>query len=169
MGQSTGKNAKTRPPSGQRRARVWVIWALVAGGAGWGLYAMLAGGGYGAADADNPARVAAGAPLYAQYCAACHGASLQGQPNWRERNADGTLPAPPHDADGHTWHHPDGVLFGIIKQGGQAGAPAGFKSAMPGFGESLSDDDIWSILAFIKSRWPETVRARQEGITQRSR
>jgi hypothetical protein len=45
------------------------------------------------------------------------GANLEGQPNWKERQANGRLPAPPHDASGHTWHHPDAQLFGITKQG----------------------------------------------------
>ena len=61
--------------------------------------------------------VALGETVYAAQCAACHGASLEGQPNWRERGADGRLPAPPHDATGHTWHHPDAVLFELTKHG----------------------------------------------------
>ena len=41
---------------------------------------------------------------YQEYCASCHGVNLEGQANWRSRNQDGTLPAPPHDETGHTWH-----------------------------------------------------------------
>ena len=37
-----------------------------------------------------------------QNCASCHGDNLQGQPNWQQANADGSYPAPPHDASGHT-------------------------------------------------------------------
>jgi hypothetical protein len=36
---------------------------------------------------------------------------------WRERLPNGRLPAPPHDATGHTWHHSDKELFGMIKTG----------------------------------------------------
>ena len=43
----------------------------------------------------DAARVAAGAELYAENSASCHGADLQGQPNWKVRDADGYLPAPP--------------------------------------------------------------------------
>ena len=57
--------------------------------------------------------LAEGAQLYAQHCASCHGSQLEGQPNWRERLPNGRLPAPPHDDSGHTWHHPDHVLFAI--------------------------------------------------------
>lgn len=32
---------------------------------------------------------------------------------------------------------------------------------MPAFGDVLSDSEIRSILAFIKSRWPEPIRALQ--------
>ena len=61
--------------------------------------------------------VSTGAAIYAKHCAACHGARLEGQPEWRTRGADGLLPAPLHDASGHTWHHPDETLFRIIKFG----------------------------------------------------
>lgn len=105
----------------------------------------------------NPAdvqKVASGAKLYAQHCAACHGAKLEGQPNWRSRLPSGRLPAPPHDESGHTWHHPDGVLFGITKHGlVPPYAPSDYESDMPGFGDKLSDDEIWAVLAYIKSQW----------------
>ena len=65
---------------------------------------------------DDAAVTALGQRVYAAQCAACHGAGLEGQPNWRERGPDGRLPAPPHDASGHTWHHPDELLFRITKR-----------------------------------------------------
>jgi mono/diheme cytochrome c family protein len=119
------------------------------------------------ANPDDPRQVARGKTVYAAECASCHGARLEGQPNWRGRNPDGTLPAPPHDATGHTWHHPDAVLFAITKQGGQASAPAGFRSAMPAFGEKLDDSDIWAVLAYIKSLWPREIRERQAFLNDR--
>jgi mono/diheme cytochrome c family protein len=33
---------------------------------------------------------------------------------------------------------------------------------MPAYQEMLSDDEIWAVLAFIKSHWPTTIRAQQE-------
>ncbi|MGH8635488.1 MAG: c-type cytochrome, partial [Burkholderiales bacterium] len=69
------------------------------------------------ADPADPRQVARGEVIYARHCAACHGPRLEGQPNWQEKLPTGRMPAPPHDASGHTWHHPDGVLFGITKSG----------------------------------------------------
>jgi cytochrome c5 len=113
-------------------------------------------------DHTDPKLVQRGQSLYAEYCAPCHGKNLEGQTtNWRLRNEDGTLPAPPHDEKGHTWHHNDQLLFDYTKKGGQAMAPKEFKSGMPGFSEDLSDGDIWAILSFIKSTWPEKIRKRQ--------
>ncbi|SFQ02318.1 c-type cytochrome [Tranquillimonas alkanivorans] len=111
----------------------------------------------------QPAAVdlARGEALYGEYCSSCHGADLQGQPDWRTAGADGRLPAPPHDETGHTWHHPDRVLFDYTALGGkEALAKDGieFDSGMPGFGEALDDQDIWNIIAFIKSTWPERQR-----------
>jgi mono/diheme cytochrome c family protein len=106
-----------------------------------------------------------GVALYAEHCAACHGADLEGAPNWRSPGPDGIFPAPPHDASGHTWHHDDALLFAYTKLGGaETMARAGvedFASGMPGFGETLSDDEIRDVLAFIKSRWPAEIRAAQ--------
>ena len=106
------------------------------------------------ADPRDSAKVALGAKVYAQQCASCHGSNLEGQPKWRERGKNGRMPAPPHDESGHTWHHPDRVLFGITKSGlVPPYAPSDYASDMPAFGAKLSDDEIWAVLAFIKSHW----------------
>ena len=105
--------------------------------------------------------VARGRIVYQQNCASCHGARLEGQPNWRQPNDDGTLPAPPHDVTGHTWHHADRMLFEVTKYGSASVAGAGFKSAMPVYAEILDDGDIWAVLAYIKSHWPADIQAAQ--------
>jgi mono/diheme cytochrome c family protein len=85
------------------------------------------------------------------------------------RLPNGRLPAPPHDASGHTWHHPDKVLFEITRDGIAAHAPKGYESDMPAFGPKLSDIEIWAVLAYIKSRWPAEIRERQARLSQQAR
>jgi len=123
----------------------------------------------GRADPGDARQVALGETVYRQQCASCHGAKLEGQPEWRVRKPDGRLPAPPHDETGHTWHHPDDPLFHITKLGLKPPlAPEGYESDMPAFGPVLTDEQIWAVLAFIKSRWPAEIRARQSGLNQKA-
>jgi len=111
--------------------------------------------------------IVSGQTLYAEQCASCHGADLQGQPNWQRLNDDETMPAPPHDETGHTWHHDNRLLFTYTKLGGQGAlAERGItnvKSGMPGFSDVISDEEIWDILAYIRSKWPERVQEIQAG------
>jgi len=121
---------------------------------------------------SDAALVAHGKSIYTTHCAACHGAKLEGQPEWRKRLPNGRLPAPPHDESGHTWHHPDGVLFDIVKNGLVPGrtAPAGYESDMPAYAQVLTDGDIVAVLAYIKSTWPPEILALQKNVTlQQSR
>ncbi|MDF1803803.1 cytochrome c [Thalassovita sp.] len=106
---------------------------------------------------DNPKAIEIGQDLYADNCASCHGVALEGEPNWRSRDEDGYLPAPPHDETGHTWHHPDRQLFLTTKYGTEAMVGQGYKSRMLGFQEVLSDQEIAVVLAYIKSTWPKRV------------
>lgn len=122
-------------------------------------------------DPENRALLAHGKGIYDRQCAACHGANLEGQPDWRSRRPDGRMPAPPHDDSGHTWHHPDEVLFGITRHGVTPPyGPPGYRSDMPAFKDRLSDQDIRAVLAFIKSRWSPKVHAwREEMLRDRNR
>jgi mono/diheme cytochrome c family protein len=110
----------------------------------------------------------AGKALYAETCAACHGVNLEGQDNWRSPGEDGRLPAPPHDETGHTWHHEDQVLLNYTRLGGRemmAAQGMEFDSGMPGFGDQLTDQEIWSVLGYIKSTWPEEIQDMQAART----
>jgi mono/diheme cytochrome c family protein len=120
------------------------------------------------ADPTNAARVATGQQVYASHCAACHGANLEGQANWRARNGNGRLPAPPHDASGHTWHHDDMSLFQLTKFGLAALIGQPIETDMPAFDGKLSDEEIWAALAYIKSRWPQKIQQRQADINKRA-
>jgi mono/diheme cytochrome c family protein len=116
---------------------------------------------------DDARRIEAGRLIYARECASCHGGHLEGQPNWTSRLPSGRLPAPPHDESGHTWHHPSVVLFEITKFGMKPPhAPADYQSDMQGFGGRLSDDEIWNVIAFIRSRWPEKIRVRHQQLDE---
>lgn len=113
--------------------------------------------------------VAAGEKIYAKECASCHGANLEGQPNWRDKNPNGRFPAPPHDASGHTWHHPDMQLFELTKYGPAKMVGGGHQSDMPGYEDKLSDADIVAVLSFIKSKWPPVVQKRHDQMNARFR
>lgn len=79
---------------------------------GWGTASLLAALGVTACTAPGPAGTAAGPDdaaivergqeLYVATCQTCHG---------DETGAGGIPEAPPHHADGHTWHHPDAQLI----------------------------------------------------------
>lgn len=142
-----------------------VLIAALAGGA----WLLVNGAKRTPADPSNAAQVARGETVYRERCANCHGARLEGQPNWQSRKADGRLPAPPHDAGGHTWHHSDAQIFALTKLGLQPFAPPGYASDMPAFDGVLPDDDIWAVLAYIKSTWPPEIRDRQRQINDAAR
>ena len=97
-----------------------------------------------------------GQEIFASTCAACHGASGQGRHNWHIANDDGTLPPPPLNGDGHTWHHSDGYLYRVVSQGGKINEDPllpSFKSAMPAFGDQVSHEEIIAVIEYIKSLW----------------
>ena len=143
-----------------------IVLALVAG---VGAYIFLTASGRPVyADAGDVKLVERGREVYAQACASCHGANLEGQPNWQIPLAAGGRPAPPHDETGHTWHHPDQLLFELTKFGGQAYSPADYQNNMPAFSGSLSDKEILAALAYIKSSWPSRIQAQQERVNRRA-
>ncbi|HLF58712.1 MAG TPA: cytochrome c [Alphaproteobacteria bacterium] len=145
---------------------LWAVAAVLAAGLG---ALIVWGGGHGPkADPDDPAQVALGKKVYDAHCARCHGANLKGQPDWQRPGPSGKLPAPPHDATGHTWHHTDRQLFEVTKFGTKIFASSDYRTDMTGFGDKLGDREIWAVLAYIKSRWPADIRARQRQITERS-
>lgn len=114
------------------------------------------------APALSEADVALGQQVYAENCAACHGANLEGEADWKSQNEDSSFRAPPHDASGHTWHHGDDILIEAIRSGG-ARLPAniGGTSTMPAYGGILTDGEILAVLAYIKSSWPDDLRRVQ--------
>ena len=127
--------------------------------------AVVCAGGAQAAHELDGRDIALGRALYLDHCAACHGEDLEGQPNWRTPDENGVLPAPPHDETGHTWHHDNTLLFTYTRLGGKDALAergvTGFNSGMPGFTDVISDDEIWDILAYIRSTWPKRIQQNQ--------
>ncbi|MEL6588257.1 MAG: cytochrome c [Pseudomonadota bacterium] len=117
---------------------------------------------------SDPDVVALGQTVYAGHCASCHGATLEGQPHWRMPGPDGRLPAPPHDASGHTWHHDGDTLFRLTKYGTAAlvGDPT-YENNMPIYEGVLTDDEIIAVLSYIKSMWPQDIRDHHDALENR--
>lgn len=116
----------------------------------------------------RPGYIAEGEQVYAQYCAACHGRALEGQPNWKQPLPSGKYPAPPHDDSGHTWHHDDELLRQIIREGGN-GTGGAMPSDMPAFGHVLTERQIDAVLEYIKSHWSPASREYQWRMTMQRR
>ncbi len=97
-------------------------------------------------------RISSGEVIYAQHCTSCHG-PVDGQPL-----LDGT---PPHGDSGHTWHHPDRLLYEWVLD------KPPLATVMPAFRGTLTEQEVIQVLAYIKSSWLPEIQARQnEGSVQ---
>ena len=72
-----------------------------------------------------------------------------------------TLRVPPHNASGHTWHHPDAQLKEAIFNG-----KTGF-GLMPPFKDKLTEQEVDAVLSYTKTWWEEWQREGQSGISRR--
>ena len=101
----------------------------------------------------NGEALSTGKQRYERFCASCHG--INGEGEQPDPLAPGA--APPHNADGHTWHHPDQQNFLTVLQGRSVAG------VMPGYYEQLTPDEIISILAYIKTWWlPDQLEHQME-------
>ena len=149
------------------RAAVIGALAMAVGFGAWALLQRDAAAEPVALRPDDVPLVALGQAVYAENCASCHGASLEGQtPDWRTPGADGRMPAPPHDETGHTWHHDGDTLFRLTKYGLAAllGPDSDYQSNMPAYEGVLSDEEILAVLSYIKSTWPAEIRERHDAM-----
>ena len=133
--------------------------AALTGAIGCG--AVIAAVLHSAPDRDEAIRLRIGVQVYAGECASCHGAHLEGQPDWQRPGPDGLLPAPPHDATGHTWQHSDAELTDLVAHGVANVAPPGYRSGMPAYEGRLAPFEIEAVIAYIRAQWPPGVRAYQ--------
>jgi len=103
-------------------------------------------------------QVTQGQKIFQQNCAACHGPAATGQNPKRPKGgmmANGTHLAPALNGTGHAWHHANELLFNTVKHGSMAK-----DSPMRGFADRLSDEEIVSVLQYVKSLWPDEIRVR---------
>lgn len=110
----------------------------------------------------SDAQVEAGRPLYATYCASCHGDDGSATADWRTTDENGNFPPPPLNGSAHTWHHPLEVLTGTIAEGGGQ-----YGGQMPGFGHVIDDDGRLAIVAYFQSWWSDDIYARWNDINSR--
>ncbi|MEX2323710.1 MAG: cytochrome c [Acidimicrobiia bacterium] len=110
-------------------------------------------------ESDSDPVISLGGELYQANCQACHGGATGGSVT--------DIP-PPHNADGHTWHHSDCLLTEIILEGSppRPGLPEGV-GPMPSFEGQLTVDEVAAILTYIKTWWTEEQREFQAEITDR--
>jgi mono/diheme cytochrome c family protein len=93
-----------------------------------------------------------GAAVYEQKCASCHGQTGQG-----DGEAGRNLSPPPANL---AWLSQmpiaqwDPFMYWTVAEGGKQ-----FETAMPAFKDTLSADDIWSVIAYIQARLPRKAKA----------
>lgn len=101
---------------------------------------------------------------YNKYCAHCHGWAGDGQPQITIDNAEnlGYHTVPRHDQTGHTWQHPDQLLFEVIKYGIRS--PLHLYPMSP-YAENLTDDEIFGVIDYMKGFWTDDQRRHQTDLT----
>jgi mono/diheme cytochrome c family protein len=109
---------------------------------------------------DSELMIARGKIIYQNNCISCHQVNLMGVENWKELDEDGHRKSPPLNGTGHTWHHDDATLHNIIKYG-LVKLVKNYQGKMLGFEDKLKDKDIDSVLAYIKSFWPDDIYQHQ--------
>ena len=103
------------------------------------------------------AAIKLGQTIYKDNCASCHGINLEGQIGWQTEIVDGRRLAPPHDETGHTWHHPDELLYNMTKYGFEEMLGKKYPNNMPVYEDILSDGELLAVLGYIKSTWPKRI------------
>lgn len=110
----------------------------------------------------DPNVVKQGHMLYQQYCASCHGANAEGAAKWQERDEHGELPAPPHNAEGHTWRHSDAELYDMVSKGWRDPFNKTKRLTMPAFGDTLAPEQIRAVIIYLKTLWTPEQREFQD-------
>jgi mono/diheme cytochrome c family protein len=114
---------------------------------------------------DSELMIARGKIIYQNNCISCHQVNLVGVENWKDLDEDGHRKSPPLNGTGHTWHHDDATLHNIIKYG-LVKLVKNYQGKMLGFKDKLKDKDIDSVLAYIKSFWPDDMYQHQINLSK---
>jgi mono/diheme cytochrome c family protein len=126
---------------------------------------LFGAGALAAGEADppplDPKEVEAGRIVYQRSCASCHGVRGEGEPNWETLNAQGELPSPPHDAEGHTWKHSDEMLYRMVSEGWRDPFNKTQRLTMPGFASQLAPQEIREVIIYLKTLWTPEQRQFQ--------
>lgn len=101
----------------------------------------------------SAAMLARGAELYTANCQSCHGGATGGSLQ--------DIP-PPHNANGHTWHHADQQLMNMVLNGISFSLE---EQKMPAFRDKLTEEEVQAILTYIKTWWTEQQRESQKEVT----
>ena len=106
--------------------------------------------------AGDPAAIAAGAALFQENCATCHGAQADGH----GPAAVGLSPSPANFRSSDVLaRHSDAYLFFRVSEGKPG-------TAMPSFHGSLADDERWAVIAYLRTL-PDADPARVSANAQR--
>ncbi len=135
--------------AGDRRVRRAIFVGLLALMGAWVGWSACAGGPRLALTAEQEQ----GRVLYTQYCTQCHGGAKGGKLQ--------DIP-PRHNANGHTWHHPDQQLTAIVLDGFSFSVES---QKMPAFKGQLTEEDVRAVLAYIKTWWTPEQREWQAKVT----
>jgi len=115
----------------------------------------------------NAAQVVKGRQVYLNGCASGHGQFAQGARNWQHPDQRGDLPAPPHDAKGHTWRHSDAQLTQIVRDGWRDPFNKTPELTMPAF-KRLPNAEIVAVIEYFKRLWTEDERRYQQRLNESS-
>lgn len=86
-----------------------------------------------------------GRELYTEKCVLCHGSQGEGW-DWTKKVARPPVPVP--DLPKAVPERSDQFLFDVVKGGGEAVGQTRF---MPPFGFQLSDEEVWDLVAYMRS------------------
>jgi mono/diheme cytochrome c family protein len=106
---------------------------------------------------SDPDVLALGSRLFEQNCSPCHGQQAVGEnpatPMGGWKVGVGQV-APALNGTGHAWHHPPSYHVHIIRDGSTLEG-----SRMIGWGNHMSDFEIFAVIAYFQSLWPPHIKA----------